>query len=314
MVDTKTARARWTSPSGERHSEALIATLRRGHTSERHLLEHTGRTEDGLVDLRGLSFGPGIELARALLRDMDLSHSDIGRGIFRRCTFEGILFREIESRWWNERGCQFTDVDFSQARLCDAAIGINESVYTNVGFRGTDFSGASFYRPQFTRCDFSDAKLKDIDFMVSTFVDCRFRGKLESVWFRRTWPLPRYERKHGKAKPNEMRNVDFSEVELWDPMFTGGLDLSQVVLPQDGSCVLFRHFGVALAMAIDSLRAMPWSDEDKERTAAVIEVYLESAENQPMWILNTNEMVEILGEEVGRGFVGLLRRLDSAAE
>jgi uncharacterized protein YjbI with pentapeptide repeats len=313
-MDTKLARSRWESASEAKHRKALIAALRRGRTSERHLLEHTGRTEDGLIDLRGLSFGLGIELARVQFRDMDLSHSDIGRGIFRRCTFEGVLFQEIESQWWNERGCQFTDVDFRRARLRDAAIGINGSIYTRVSFRGTDFSGTSFYRPQFTDCDFSDAKLKQIDFMVSSFVDCKFRGKLESVWFRRTWPLPRHEREFGKAPPNEMRNVDFAEVELWDAVFTGGLDLSQVILPQDGHHVLFRHLDVVLPTARGIVGTLPWSDEAKKVALLDIEALLVHVESQPMWILNVNEMIDILGEGAGEEFMELLKRLDEEVD
>ena len=71
---------------------------------------------------------------------------------------------------------------------------------------------------------------------------------------------------------------------------------------------------VALSRASEVLDTMPWSDQDKEKAAMVIDVYLESAENQPMWILNTNEMIEILGEGVGKEYVDLLKKLDAAVE
>jgi uncharacterized protein YjbI with pentapeptide repeats len=312
-MDKKTAGYRWTLGEGIKRGEALVETLRKGRTSERHLLKHTTRTDEGLIDLRGLSFGIGIELEQARFRDLDFSYSNFGRGIFRRCTFENVLFRHIDSHRWNERGCRFTDADFYKANLRNAGIGIRGSTYLRVSFRDADFSGASFYRGQFTDCDFSDARLREIDFLVSNLVNCKFRGKLESVWFRRCYPHPAQEKRYGKAVPNEMRNVDFSEAELWGVTYTGGLDLSQVILPQDGSHILLRHFDVALTRIREIVDTLPWSDEEKKRAMITTKSFLVHAKNQPMWILNTKETLARFGEQRGREFIALLEKFDTSA-
>jgi fluoroquinolone resistance protein len=309
-MDKRTARSRWLNADGRRHMEAILKALQKGHTSESHLLENAGQTEQGLIDLRGISFGLGIELEEEQFRDIDFSYSDFGRGIFRRCLFERTLFREINSHHWNERGCQFVDVDFYKASLQDASIGIDGSTYIRVSFLKANFAGASFIRPQFKECDFSDARLKGIDFFLSNFIDCKFRGRLESVWFRRHYRLPSDERNFGKATPNEMRHVDFSEAELWDVTFTGGLDLSQVVLPHDGFHLLFRNFGAALLKARQAINALAWSDEEKKEAKIMIESFLVHAQNQPMWILNAKEILAELGDKLGKELVVMLSRFD----
>ena len=317
-MDKKRARSRWWTLEGSKRRDAILAYLQEGSTSEHDLLESTAKTEEGLLDLRGLAFGDGIELEGVQFRETDFSYSDFGRGIFRKCTFERVLFKETDSHRWNERGCQFTDVDFYKANLRDAGIGIDGSAYIRASFRETNFSGASFIRPQFIACDFSDARLKKIDFNVSNFIDCKFRGKLESVWFRRYYPLPHAtggyhgdEHHFGKAVPNEMRNVDFSEASLWDVTFTGGLDLSQVILPRDGFHVLFRHFDIALTKAKQTLSTLQWSDEEKKEATITIESFLVHAQNQPMWILNTKEILAELGDLRGKEFVAMLSRFDA---
>ena len=141
--------------------------MQKGETLERHLLKYTTKTEDGLIDLRGLSFGTGVELKRVQFRDLDLSYGNLGRGILVRSAFEGVLLREIDCHRWNERNCRFTDVDFYKANFRGASIGIDGSTYVRASFQKANFSGAIFVRPQFIDCDFSDARLRNLDFFAS---------------------------------------------------------------------------------------------------------------------------------------------------
>jgi len=310
-MDKKTARYRWTLGEGIKHNRALVETLRKGRTSKHHLLKNTTMTEEGLVDLRGLTFDIGIELEWAQFQDMDFSYSNFGRGIFRHCTFENVLLKEIDSNRWNERDCKFIAVDFYKSDLRNAGVGIHGSTYLHVNFQDVNFFSASFIRPQFTDCDFSDARLRGIDFFVSNFVNCKFRGKLEHVWFRKYYPLRSDEQTFGKAVPNEMHNVDFSEAELWDVMYTGGLDLTQVILPQDGSHILLHHFDVALIKIQEILDTLSWSEEDKKRAMITTRSFLVHAKNQPMWILNKKEIFARFGEQVGKEFITLLKEFDA---
>jgi uncharacterized protein YjbI with pentapeptide repeats len=313
-MDKRSARNRWLlSPEAAKRSKTISRILLKGRSIERNLSSIVGRTEQGLLDLRGvpLSFEPGMELNGVRVQDVDFSYAHFGHMLLKQCVFERVVFRGVESSRWNERGCRFADVDFGEARLRNAAIGIDGSIYERVSFRAADFTGTSFFRPQFIGCDFSDAKLRKLDFMVSNFVNCRFRGKLESVWFRRCYPSKRDEPLMGKAVPNEMRNVDFSEASLWDVTFTGGLDLSTVILPSDGSHLLLRHFDIALRKTQRAIEMCPWTDEDKEKVSIWIDAFLTHAERQPMWILNRKEMGMELGEKLGQEFLRLLETFDS---
>lgn len=312
-MDKKTARNRWSlTAEANKQVEIITKILLDARSLERKLTEIVGKTDQGLLDLRGipLSFESGMELKRVEIRETDFSYAQLGQIVLKQCAFDHVIFREIESSRWNERASHFTNVDFAQAKLRDAAIGIDGSIYKKVSFQGVDFTGASFYRPQFTNCDFSHAKLQKLDFYVSNFVNCKFCGKLKTVWFRRYYPIKEDEKRMGVAVPNEMRNVDFSEASLWDAVFTGGLDLSSIVLPKDGSHILLYHFNTALEKTRCEIEKLPWTDNEKNETFIWINAFLTHARSQPMWILNKKEMIEQLGEKVGSEFIRLVEVFD----
>jgi uncharacterized protein YjbI with pentapeptide repeats len=314
-MDKKSARNRWllTTEATER-CKAISEILRKGRSIEHNLSRIVDRTEQGLLDLRGipLSLEPGMELNRSQIRDIDFSYAYFGHAILKQCVFEHVLLRGMENSRWNERGCRFVDVDFSEARLRNAGIGIDGSIYERVSFQGVDFTGAVFIRPRFTDCDFSNAKLRELDFNASNLVNCKFRGKLESVWFRRYYPSKSDEQRMGKAVPNEMWNVDFSDASLRDVVFTGGLNLSTVILPKDGSHVLLRHFDTSLNKTRNEIEKLAWTDEEKRKVSIWINAFLVHAVGQPMWILNKKDVEMQLGVKVGQEFLKLLEASDSS--
>jgi hypothetical protein len=118
----------------------------------------------------------------------------------------------------------------------------------------------------------------------------------------------------GKATPNIMSNVDFSEAELWDIVFSGGLDLSRVVLPKDGFHILFRNFDIALTRAERATGMLSWTAEQKKEAKILIRAFLVHAKNQPMWILNKKEIIRDLGREMGEELISLLVRFDTEAK
>lgn len=312
-MDKRSARNRWSLTTEARQKvKAISRFLLKENTTDRDFSKMVARTEEGLLDLRGipLLFEPGMELRKIRIRETDFSYAQFGHTILKECIFEHVIFEELHNSRWNERGCRFINVDFSKAKLHNAGIGVNGSVYERVKFRGTDFTGASFIRPQFFDCDFSKAKLKKLDFNASNFVNCKFNGKLESVWFRRYYPLKSDEQSFGKAVPNEMRNVDFSKASLWDVMFTGGLDLSDVILPPDGSHILFHHFDVALRKLQEKVEDLSWTNDEKKEVMIWIEGFLTHAVNQPMWILNKGEFLTEFGRKIGVEFISLLQAFD----
>jgi fluoroquinolone resistance protein len=314
-MDKRSARNRWllTTEATER-CRAISEIILKGGSIEHNLSRIVDKTEQGLLDLRGipLSLEPGMELNRVQIRDIDFSYAYFGHAILKQCVFEHVFLRGVENSRWNERGCRFVDVDFGEAKLRDAAIGIDGSIYERVSFQDADFSGAVFIRPQFKDCDFSNAKLRELDFNASNFVNCKFRGKLESVWFRKYYPSKSDEQRMGKAVPNEMRNVDFSDASLWDVVFTGGLDLSTVTVPKDGSHILLHHFDTALNRTRNEIEKLPWTDEEKKKVSIWINASLVYAISQPMWILNKKDVEMQFGVKVAQEFLKLLEAFDSS--
>jgi uncharacterized protein YjbI with pentapeptide repeats len=313
-MDKRSARDRWLlSAEATERCRAISEILLKGRSIEHHLSQIVDRTDQGLLDLRGipLSLESGMELYRAQIRDVDFSYAYFGHAILKQCVFEHVFLTGVENSRWNERGCRFVGVDFTEARLRGAAIGIDGSIYEHVSFQGADFTGAVFVRPQFKDCDFSNAKLRQLDFNASNFVNCTFRGKLESVWFRKYYPSKSDEQRMGKASPNEMRNVDFSQASLWDVVFTGGVDLSRVILPEDGSHILLRHFDASLRETRREVEQLPWAEEEKKELSIWIDAFLVHAAGQPMWILNKKDIEVQLGKKIGSEFLRLLEAFES---
>jgi len=274
------------------------------------LLKHTSLSDEGLVDCRGLSLPRGVDISGARFSEIDLSFSEMHGIHLERCRFAQVSLRQVETSYWNERFCYFEDVDFSGAKMLDAALGMRPSTYNRVAFCDVDFSGAHIVCADFTSCDFSRAKLERLDFGGSRFVDCRFAGRLEEVWFNAYARFPSDRKLCGENSRNEMSGVDFSEAELWDVMFTGGIDLSTVVLPQDGSHLLFRRFDLVLKQASEMLASLAWPETLRRRAEILINSYRGHAAKQPIYIVNRREIAQWMGERPAVELLDLLLRLD----
>ena len=72
---------------------------------------------------------------------------------------------------------QVTECDFSNAKLI---VNLDDSFFEGCKFIGTAFSGGKALaeyggrRVRFTRCDFSDALFKRVEFRATHFIDCTF--------------------------------------------------------------------------------------------------------------------------------------------
>jgi uncharacterized protein YjbI with pentapeptide repeats len=300
------ARSRWKVAGLLGHGKQLLEEFRVGNVSHKTLRRHAGLTENGLIDLRGLSFDFGLRLEHIHITGLDLSFAVIPYSTFADCRFEDVQFAGIEADGWNERLCRLSDVSFRQACLRGAALGMRPSTYEQVDFTRADLRGAVFSAASFTRCDFSYAHLADIDFEASGFTECRFRGRLDHVKFRRVYRFPDDEIKIGKIPPNEMKQVDFSHAQLWDLVFSGNLDLSSVILPKDGSHILVEHFDLALENLSAEIDLCELPAQEKSKIWTLIRAYSIHATHQKMWILNKNEIYWRLGKELGNWFLANL--------
>jgi hypothetical protein len=106
------------------------------------------------------------------------------------------------------------------------------------------------------------------------------------------------ESQYGIVPKNYMEEVDFSEAELSNVLFTGGIDLSSIILPKDGSMILIKDLHTALIELSDELtRGLQF--EDIERINLFCVIMLTKTQDQKMWIFSKKELMEDYGKHDG---------------
>ena len=225
---------------------------------------------DGRWDLRGISLDislpkqidlPGGQVFdvskiqnrnlfhKVQFRDFDFSYANLDGAYFEDCLFENVLFQEARGYAVDDKGSVFRNVDFFKASWRGATLGFDGARYEHANFQHADLRGIRCYRGYFIDCDFSEAKLVDTDFRASHFIRCKFKGQLKKIWFRGYYSHTDDEATFGKTEPNPMEDVDFSEADLREVSFTGDIDLSRVIPPQDGKHILYQDWPGTLVKA-----------------------------------------------------------------
>lgn len=334
---------RWQTEEGQRWRKQVIRRLqkRKDLSKQPFLQRHQGRW-----DLRGLdfsrkpwhrftteveitseykapftfAFGGKYTFKRTSFRDIDFSYANLGQANLERCHFENVLFHHTNYIGVRDSRCTFHQVDFYKADMRGATLGLHGARYEDVSFRRADMRRVSCYRGYFIKCDFSEARIEEVNFNASHFINCTFKGPLRGVWFRGYYAIPQDEKTFGKTEPNPMENVDFSEATLWDVMFSDGCDLSKVIIPQDGEHFLFHRWPQVLARAKEEVERN-WEGVFKQEALGFLDVYAEGAQNQDMYIINRRELEhpyytgDITGREEKRRFaVALVELLQEAEE
>ncbi len=303
---------RWQTPEGRRLQQEVLRHLqrRRDLSQVSFLQRHQGR-----YDLRGIDlsrtpwhkFSAEAELSRgyrarvnfalggkyifkgAVLRDADLSYANLGQARFEHCHFENTIFHDANYVGVGDESCTFLEVDFGGADMRGATMGLGGARYEAVSFRKADMRTVHCYRGYFIDCDFSDARLEEVDFSASHLINCRFKGKLRKVWFRGYYATPDDERAFGKTETNPMANVDFSESVLWEVMFRNSCDLSTVIIPQDGEHFLFHHWPRLLSRAMEEVEEH-WKGAFKDEALLWLRVHARGVEDQEMYIVNRRDV------------------------
>jgi hypothetical protein len=226
---------------------------------------------------------------------------------------ENTMLRQIDAMSIRDRASVFRRCDFTKAKW-RGTLGLDGARYEQVSFRGADLRRILCYQGYFVDCDFSDAKLKGVDFNASHFVRCTFKGKLEDVWFRSSYIYPSDVQEYGETEPNPMEDVDFVEAELWDVYFAG-CDLSTVMLPQDGNHVLLSDLSRSMAKAEHIVRN-EWTGLFREQALDCLRLL--GGSKGPMVIVNLAFQAELARmnfpdqdqiDEFLDAFLGLLRQV-----
>lgn len=262
---------RWSTEPWKTRQAEVIRTLTQG--GDIHSL---GLPDyEGFLDLRGITFprpkhgrevgtvmtgfgtlhkpvpGSGrLTISTIEISDVDLSEADLRETSWVGCRFHNVVLRDAVVGQAFFPSCSFEQVIFDGADLVGTPLagvaGQNPNVYRNVSFVFADLRKTGYTYPLFEGCDFSNAVLDNVDFNGSRFVECKFGGRLDGVWFHGWyWSPDLADQKRFSAEGldprtirNPMRHVDFSTAYLDDCMFVDEIDLSSCKFPKDSSHII----------------------------------------------------------------------------
>jgi hypothetical protein len=174
-------------------------------------------------------------------------------------------------------------------------------VYRNVSFVRADLRSIVCDSATFVDCDFSFARIANVDFGSSGFIRCRFAGELRDVIF---WDRG-FET--GKPDPNPMEDVDFSKATLRFVEFRR-LNLDRVVLPSSPDHIIVRGYRCVLEHAMRELDQDP--SEEARGLSGALEVELKwIPPARDVGVFHRDDLAEYTGGH--REFaVSLLQRLE----
>ncbi len=261
---------RWLAPEGTRLAEAVADALRR----DRPLARLGLGTHDGRVDLRGIRFGAPkvtdrreigrfhveqldrpLRLEKARLEGLDLTGAFVPGLYLDRCVVRDCVLDGAFAQKWAVFAGEIADTSFAKADLRSAGpLGAwhkrRPTTYTRCTFAGADLRGANVGVTDFVDCDFSHARLDNVELDEAGLVGCRFAGPLRDVVFGSTH--------HGTKRPgpNPFARNDFGDAVLDYTAFRG-LDLTGCVLPRAPGHLVLRHWRCALERAVAIVRDDP---------------------------------------------------------
>jgi uncharacterized protein YjbI with pentapeptide repeats len=156
------------------------------------------RQQGGVIFVRNRAWSK-IDFTGAQLGDLRFVGTTVAD-----CKFDGAT-----CRGWRLWGSGFVRTTFTRCDLRDSGMaGVDSgrhNAFIDVDFTRADLRETSHGAAEFTRCTFSETKLKKVDFNGSRFVDCTFTGMLDETAFAGTalaGGIP-------PAPPNKMMRVDF---------------------------------------------------------------------------------------------------------
>lgn len=273
-------------------------------------------TSNGYLDLRGFPLNVFIAIQEytnlernELLQDsggaiankrfekVDFSYADLGGRVIEKCKFYDCVFENTMMRDIAETKNVFVNCVFRKG-IFGGFLGMGESDYKDVQFHSVKMHRTQMWWPNFENCLFYDCNLRGTDFGGAHFKNVKFVGKIEGVWFRGKRPdrykenckwRPEIDERWDQILP---MGADFSEAALSDLTISDSCDLSEVILPSDGSCYLVPD--------LDAARTdinMRLKKEENRLLKRMLEYYFMKMENQNMEILCLNDVYREIRKE-----------------
>ncbi len=200
---------------------------------------------DGKLDLRGFQFDEyktrGVVVHNKVFRNIDFSYAGFDHLFFKSCRFSDCLFKYTHMLSTSDERCEFNNCVFFKTRI-NGWLGLGESLYKDILFDSANFKWTHMLWPDFENCEFRNCQFGNTDFGGSHFENVKFTGKVEDVWFRGIYEATKDNRYRESAyeRWNTIKpmKVDFSDARLSYIDISDYCDLSEVILPGDGSCYL----------------------------------------------------------------------------
>jgi len=205
------------------------------------------------LDLRGLAFpnvvrskiadlamsvvnkvAGGLEFRNATLRDSDLTNAQLSFSVWRNCTFERVHFDKAVLNHVRFSGCRLCNCSFRATDLRDASFSVDsngaETEIIKTTFERANFRGASCNNPVFRSTSFVNCKLDGFVFNGALCDNLGFTGKVNELTF------------HGMPNDHERNRlrINLSHATIAWLNVDYGVDLEQVILPLDGSCMIIK--------------------------------------------------------------------------
>lgn len=175
-----------------------------------------------------------LEFSSATLRDIDLTNARLSFTVWNNCTFERICFDKSVLNQVRFLGCRLYNCSFRSTDLRDASFSVGhngaETEIADTMFERSDFRGASCNNPVFRSTSFVNCKLDGFVFDRAFCNNVGFTGKFKELTFR---GMP-------NGGERNLLRINLSHAAIVWLNVDYGLDLHQVILPSDGSCLILK--------------------------------------------------------------------------
>ena len=309
---------RWKNDPIWKHKWEQIALWLFSTNEEFDKTEEMEYTPDGYLDLRGFPLNWDIEIQeytdlskidltqnpRGLgsienkkFEKVDFSYADFSGRYMLKCKFYDCIFDNVKMLDIHEEQCSFRDCIFRKG-IYGGSLGMGESHYKNVQFQSVKMHRTQMWWPNFEDCLFQNCNLRGTDFGGAHFKNVKFVGKVDNVWFRGKTPdrykencrwRPEIDERWEQVFPME---VDFSEATLSDLTISNLCDLSEVVLPGDGSCYLIPNLDAMRADISERLKK-----GKKRLLERLLDYHLMDGEDKIMEIFYLNDVYRDIRED-----------------
>jgi uncharacterized protein YjbI with pentapeptide repeats len=153
----------------------------------------------------------------------------------------------------NFRRCRFEDMVIDSATFGG---GDEPTLYYKCSFDRSEIAAVDPGRARFVACSFRDVRLDNWLCAEVEFVYCVFSGEAHNMVF------------DARQSANEYRGNDFSDMDLRDVAFRGGVDLSQQALPEGDGYVHLPDAEWSLRRAAGEI--LGWEDEARRENALAV--------------------------------------------